>query len=109
MVRKLFASKHLPREQAKECFKTLAELDDSDMTQRTEWYCNAAVPDVQAKREAFERLFTSVEDDTPNLGLQECQEMCRGFAQYGQRDMLEQFADDFFNRIERFMDRAAWS
>jgi len=32
------------------------------MTQRTEWFCGAAVPDLSAKRETFERLFTSTEE-----------------------------------------------
>lgn len=44
MVRKLFASKHVDFEQAKECMTKLAELDESDMTQRTKWYCTAARP-----------------------------------------------------------------
>ena len=44
MVRKMFASKHLEFEQAKASMEKLAELDESDMTQRTKWYCSAAMP-----------------------------------------------------------------
>ena len=109
MVRKLFASQHLPREQAVECLKALAELDGSDMIQRTEWYCKAAVPEISAKRETFERLFCSINGGAPKLGLQECQEMCLGYHQYGQREILAHFAGDFFARIETFVDKAAWS
>mmetsp|Transcript_9046 Transcript_9046/g.10651 ORF Transcript_9046/g.10651 Transcript_9046/m.10651 type:complete len:107 (+) Transcript_9046:2503-2823(+) len=35
--------------------------------------------------------------------------MCRGYFQYSQMDLLAQFGDEFFERIETFIDKAAWS
>jgi len=32
------------------------------MIKRTEWYCGAAVPELDAKRETFERLFNHIEE-----------------------------------------------
>lgn len=71
MVRKMFSSQHVPRELAKQSFAELKELDASDMTQRTQWYCEAAVPDLESKRETINRLFNSTEEGQ-GLGLQEC-------------------------------------
>lgn len=45
MVRKIFSSAHIPKEQKKECFATLSQLDTSDMLGRTEKYCQSADPD----------------------------------------------------------------
>jgi len=43
-------------------------MDKTDMMQRTQWYCEAAVPDLESKRETFNRLFNSIEEGQ-NLGL----------------------------------------
>lgn len=109
MVRKLFTSTHITQDAAKECFNKLKELDDSDMTGRTLIYCNAAAPTLEAKRETYERIFTSVDDGKTPLGLQECQEMCMGFYQISQKEIIETFADEFFERIEGLVEKAAWS
>lgn len=53
MVRKLFSSVHIPRAQKKECFATLAKLDESDMLGRTQKYCEAADPDLESKGQCF--------------------------------------------------------
>ena len=35
--------------------------------------------------------------------------MCRGYHQSSQKDLLAQFADDFFARVENLINKAAWS
>ncbi len=43
------------------------------------------------------------------MSLQHVQEMCRGFRQFGQRDFIDTFADEFFNRIEDCVNTKSWS
>ena len=35
--------------------------------------------------------------------------MCRGYAQSSQKEILSQFADAFFEKIENLVEKAAWS
>ena len=105
MVRKIFASSSLPREQKKACFAKLAELDDSDMLGRTEKYCEGAEPDPTSKRESFLTIF----EKSGELGLQDLQELCRGYRQLSQRDLISSHSDDFFERIEGCVNSKAYS
>lgn len=57
MVRKLYSSLHLPRDEKKKCFEALASLDESDMLGRTQKYCEAADPDIDSKGESFLTIF----------------------------------------------------
>lgn len=75
------------------------------MLGRTEKFCEAASPDPQSKREAFMTIF----EQSDEMSLQHVQEMCRGFRQYGQRDLIDTFADEFFNRIEDCVNSKSWS
>ena len=43
------------------------------------------------------------------MSLQQVTEMCRGFRQFSQRDLIENFSDDFFERIEECVNTKAWS
>ena len=96
MVRKFFGSSHIETEAKKEAFKKLKECDQSDMLGRTEKYCEAADPDPKSKHEAFMTIF----EGSSEMSLQHVQEMCRGYRQYSQRELIETFADQFFERIE---------
>ena len=110
MVRKIFGSTHIPHNQKTECFAALAKLDSSDMLKRTEVYCAAATPTLEAKRAAFLKLFTSDDQEGAEpMSLQEMQETCRGFCQFGQRDLIATFSDDFFERIENCVNTRSWS
>lgn len=105
LVRKIFTSRHIEHEQKKRCFAILEELDKSDMLGRTKQYCLAACPDESAKREALLTIFERCED----LSLQHLQEMCRGFRQFSQRELIQQFAHEFYDRIEDCVNKKAWS
>ena len=80
MLRKIYTLTSIPMEQKKECFKSLAALDSSDMLGRTEKYCFAADPTPENKREAFMTIF----EKSGEMGLQHVQEMCRGYRQGSQ-------------------------
>lgn len=75
------------------------------MLGRTEKYCEAANPDLKSKREAFMTIFEGSSD----MSLQHVQEMCRGYRQYSQRETIESFAEQFFERIEDCVNTKAWS
>ena len=74
------------------------------MLGRTEKYCEAATPVESHKRQAFMAIFMD-----PKMTLQHVQEMCRGFRQSSQRDLISSFTDDFFERIEDCVNDRAWS
>jgi len=105
MLRKLFATNHVPKEQLKEFFEQLAKLDSSDMLGRTKVYCEAASPNQDSKLETLLTVFTQ----SDSLSLQDVQEKCRGFCQFEQRELLATMSDEFFDRIEDFVDTKAWS
>ena len=75
------------------------------MLGRTEKYCEAANRDPRSKREAFLKIF----EGSDEMSLHHVQEMCKGYRQYGQRDLIESFSDEFFERIEECVDVKAWS
>merc|ERR1719464_1838549 len=51
MIEKIFTSKTISPEKKKEAFNKLAEIDKSDMLGRTQKYCEACIPDLEAKKE----------------------------------------------------------
>ena len=59
------------------------------MLGRTRVYCEAACPDQDSKYQALMLIFTKSDE----LSLQDVQEMCRGFCQFGQRDLLATMSD----------------
>lgn len=76
------------------------------MLGRTLKYCEAANPDMDSKNECFMTLFTEASD---KMSLQHVQEMCRGYRQFSQREMLETFSDEFFARIEDCVNTKAYN
>ena len=48
-------------------------------------------------------------EGSDKMSLQHVQEMCRGYRQFSQRELLETFTDEFFNRIEDCVNTKAWS
>ena len=105
LVRKIFASKHIQHEAKKEAMAMLAKVDSSDMLGRTQKYCEAALPDLESKTQAQNILFEACDDMT----LQHVQEMCRGFRQGSQREVIDSLSDGFFSRIEDCVNTKAWS
>ena len=83
----------------------LEKLDTSDMLGRTRKFCEAVVPDHSSKQEAFYTIFEGSDD----LSLLHLEELCRGFAPFTQRDLLDDFVDEFFDKIEDFVNDKAWS
>ena len=59
MIRKIFGSPHISPEKKAECWSVLANLDSSDMLGRTEKFCEAANPDPESKRKAFNEIFNN--------------------------------------------------
>ena len=75
------------------------------MLGRTEKYCSAAAPDLESKKAAFFSIF----EESDDLSLCHVQELCRGYRQYSQREMLQTLSDEFFNRIEDCVNKKAHS
>ena len=59
MIRKIFGSPHISPEKKSECWSVLANLDSSDMLGRTEKFCEAANPNPESKRKAFNEIFNN--------------------------------------------------
>ena len=86
--------------------EALEKFDQSDMLGKTKFFCEAAVPDIKKKREAWESIFAGKLDKE---SLMATNEFCAGFKQFSQRDILQEFADDFFLRIEEVVAKKAKS
>jgi len=68
------------------------------MLGKTKFFCESAVPEIEKKREAWTNAFSG-KLDKESLFI--TSEFCAGFKQFSQRDLLTEFADDFFTRIEQ--------
>ena len=68
------------------------------MLGKTKFFCESAVPEIEKKREAWTNIFSGKLDKESLLITGE---FCAGFKQFSQRDLLNEFADDFFTRIEQ--------
>jgi len=64
----------------------------------TQQFCISAVPDIENKRAVWARLFDFSNEN--KLSLYQTDELCLGFRQYSQRDMVVEFREDFFKRID---------
>ena len=80
-------------------FEKLASIDQSDMLERTKKYCEACVPDYDAKRTVWLGLIEMKED----MGVQAILAYGRGMRQFSQVDILDKFADEFFEKIENLV------
>jgi len=74
----------------------LASIDKTDLLGRTQAYCESVIPDIENKRKCWKKLFESDE----KMSLYQTEEFCLGFKVYSQRDLLKEFTDDFFSRID---------
>ena len=74
------------------------------MIVRTDMYCKTAVWDITAKSEALNTIF----DGSDDLSLLHVEELCMGFRQFHQREVLSNFAQEFFDRIEDCVNKRAW-
>jgi len=105
MVKKIFGSRSIEHSAKKECFAKLAKLDQSDKLSLTQTFCEAVVPTAETKREVWKRLFGGKE----TLSLDAMENLCYGFKQLTQRELLTEFAEDFFERIEEVVNTKAVS
>ena len=70
------------------------------MLDRTRKYCDACIPDYDAKRKVWLGLMEMKEDP----GIQGLLSSVRGLRQFSQADILSKFADEFFMKIENLVD-----
>ena len=106
LVKKIFSAKSITESQKLSVMEALEKFDQSDMLGKTKAFCQSAVPDIVKKREAWEVIFS---DKLDKESLLIVNEYCAGFKQFSQRDLLEEFADDFFIRIEQVVATKAAS
>jgi len=85
MIEKIFTSKTISPEKKKEAFSKLAEIDKSDMLGRTTKYCEACIPDLEAKKAIWTAMMKMKED----VGITACNSYCRGLRQFSQLDILD--------------------
>lgn len=98
MVKVIYSSKVLTMDEKKESMEKLAKIDQSDKLGLTQQFCISAVPDIESKRAVWTRLFEGNNEN--KLSLYQTEELCLGFRQYSQRDMVVEFREDFFKRID---------
>lgn len=98
MVKVIYSSKALTMDEKKQSMDMLAKIDQSDKLGLTQQFCISAVPEIENKRAVWARLFDSGNEN--KLSLYQTEELCLGFRQYSQRDMVVEFREDFFNKID---------
>lgn len=98
MVKTIYSSKVLTADEKKQSMDMLAKIDQSDKLGLTQQFCISAVPEIENKRAVWARLFDS--NNESKLSLYQTEELCLGFRQYSQRDMVVEFREDFFNKID---------
>ena len=96
MMEKIFTSKTIPAEKKKEAFAKLKTLDKSDSIEKTQKFCEAAIPDYAEKKRVWDGLMEMKEDP----GVTAIIAYGRGMRQVSQLDILDKFADEFFEKIE---------
>ena len=75
----------------------MESIDSSDMLQRTKAFCAVAVPTLEAKQAAWDKLFSNDKDKEMILTMSN--ETCMGFRRVNQTDLLDQFKEKFFENI----------
>lgn len=96
MVKVIFGAKDISMDDKQKSMEKLAIVDSSDMLGRTKMYCESVIPDIENKRKCWQRLFECKE----KWSLYQTEEFCCGFRVYSQRDLLKEFTDDFFVKID---------
>ncbi len=106
IIRKIFATVPIPEYAYNDYFEDLAQAGDPpEMIDLTRKFCDAATVDPERKKIAFLKIF----EKTNEMSLKQVEEMCQAFQQYQQRDMIQDFSDEFFNRIEDCVNTKSWS
>jgi len=100
MVRKIFGSKKIDHDLKKAALVKLNEIDSSDKFGLTSTFCDATIPSLENKKDVWANLFESEE----KVSLYKITESCAGFKQISQRELVQEFAEDFFNRIEKIVN-----
>ena len=97
MVKKIYSSKKISLQEKKESLELLAKIDQSDLLSKTQAFCESAIPDISEKKKAWATIFS---DKIDGVGYANSNEICAGFKQLYHRDILGEFADEFFLKIE---------
>jgi hypothetical protein len=105
MVKHIYGSASITQEKKDGAFAKLKEIDSSDLLTRTERYCESVIPTLEAKREAYNTLLDGVVEQT----LQEMMAICYGCRKFGQRHLLAQLNDLFFEKIEQCVSKQAYA
>ena len=79
----------------------LEACDTSELLSRTKKYCEAALPTAENKRAVWAKLFDSKDE----MSMKEVWEMCAGFRQLPHRELIAEFDEEFFVRIEQVVQQ----
>lgn len=74
----------------------MAALDNTDELGLTKAYCEAVVPSADAKKKIFDKLFSKEVD---SLRLHQIRAYVGGYRKFEQIDILDEFAESFFEKI----------
>ena len=85
----------------------MEKIDSSDMLSRTKAYCAVAVPTLEAKTTAWNKLFSNKKEDELILSI--AIENALGFRQGDQMSLLNQFSEKFFTQIYECVNSKAKS
>ena len=96
MIEKIFTSRTISAEQKRDAFAKLQTLDQTDTIEKTRKFCEAATPSLEAKKQVWDSLMEMKEDP----GVTAIIAYGRGLRQLTQLDILDKFADAFFEKIE---------
>ena len=99
MIEKIYTSRTISAEKKRDAFAKLQALDQSDTVEKTQRFCEAATPTYEAKKQVWDSLMQMKEDP----GVTAIIAYGRGMRQLTQLDILDKFADDFFDRIENLV------
>lgn len=106
MVKKMHSSRELTTEEKEAAFARMKELDDSDKLGLSAKYCEAVLPTPEAKKKIWDILFGAEVD---KLSLYQVQEYVAGFRQFGQMELLSEYAEPFFQNILQIVNTKAKS
>jgi len=99
IMERIWASEKIDLAQKEDLMKQLAAQDKSDWLEKTKKVCAAANP--LTKREVWDFYFDqNPEAEINKWSFHSYSESFRGFNQVHQRKLLEQFEDEFFQKIE---------
>ncbi|CDW86678.1 aminopeptidase n [Stylonychia lemnae] len=95
ITKRIFSSFSIPQEEKDNYLDKLAEIDSSDWTQQTKYYCSSAIPTVANKQKLWSQYF----DQDIEWQYSNYQYSFIGFNQVIHRHLNEDFVQAFFQRI----------